>query len=788
MQRALVSLGVATALATLGAIFALALPANAIGAAPAWKLSVISMPTNFAPGAHDQQQLGPLYTILATNVGSAAASGPIVVTDTLPAGLSATDLGSRCSAVGQEVTCTLSETIQSGSNFGLDIAVDVDSLADPTILDANEVTIESPGAAAAEATTTTTVSAEPAPFGLLPAAAGLGASLTEADGSPVGPSTFGAGAHPDQLTIDLGFLTRPGGHGGRSTPILPSGDGARDTHVFLPEGLVIDPSATPVRCTEAQLETFLCPAASALGRASVRFNLFSSSAYTSNPLFNMVPPPGSAASFAFDPGENGVFMHVLGGLQAGDYALAGAVEDIPSFFHYVAYGAQLQFWGDPSSSSHDHVRGYCTGHEEITGEEDTCPVPPQSTPALSTPTSCSSSLSLEAEIDSWEEPGNFLGRSAPLVDLKGSQTTILGCNAVPFNPSLSLQSTTSLADSPTGLDVDLHLPQSANLSTSATAHLKTAAVILPEGLVVNLSSVRGLAGCAPGQVGINPQTGIADGSAAHCPDASKIGAVEADSPLLAKYDSENKVLRDAGGHPIPEPVEGSLYVASPKENPFGSLLGIYLVFEDPEHGIVVKLAGKVEADSHTGRLTAIFENLPQLPFEDFKLHLFGGAGAPLKTSLTCGAKTATAELTPMVLSRRRRSYFLRFRRDHDRARRWQLPCQRLRGCQPPSLCRRHDRANGRRLLAFGNEAFPRGWRRVDRSHRYESAGGSDGQACRAHDLSECGPCGGGFEERQRRETKPLLSGVLGAGNGRRRRRRRPNSPLRSREDLSLRSL
>ena len=67
------------------------------------------------------------------------------------------------------------------------------------------------------------------------------------------------------------------------------------------------------------------------------------------------------------------------------------------------------------------------------------------------------------------------------------------------------------------------------------------------------------------------------------------------------------------------------------ENPFDSMLAVYLVIKTEKLGIVVKQAGKVEADPSTGRLTTTFENLPQLPFEHLELHLREGPRAPLVT-------------------------------------------------------------------------------------------------------------------------------------------------------------
>jgi hypothetical protein len=607
---------------------------SAASPTPAWKLSVISMPTNFAPDADGDLPGGPHYTILAVNVGEGDAVGPITLTDTLPPGVTPGQLPG-CSVVAQVVTCVNTKTVYAGGEFILELPVDVGSLADPTIL-SDEVTISSPGAAPVTATTTTAITSSLAPFSFIPGGAGLAASLTEADGSVAAA----AGSHPSHLAVNLGFQSRPASHHSGETNYLTTGGGVRDVRAYLPHGLVIDPSATPVRCTEAQFETESCPDASVLGRVST---LLGSGfiVFSSDPLFNMVPPPGAASSFGFDPLGTGLHIHVLGGLRAGDYVLAGASENIPSLFNHPAFAVQLQFWGNPSSHSYDHQRGY-----HCTDTAATCPVAPQNTPAITTPTSCSTSLALEAEIDSWDDPGHFLSRSVPFTDLEGNPTGISGCNAVPFKPSLSAQPTTNLADSPSGLDVDLHVPQTESLATIATAHLKQATVTLPEGLVVNPSSANGLDGCSPSQIGIDAATGVANGEPAHCPNAAKIGTVEVDSPLLAQYDSENKIQRDPEGNAIAEPVPGSVYLAAPNNNPFNSLLAIYLALEDPAHGIIVKLAGKVEADPVTGRLTTTFADNPQLPFEDIKLHFFGGASAALKTPLTCGTKITSSDLTP----------------------------------------------------------------------------------------------------------------------------------------------
>jgi hypothetical protein len=165
----------------------------------------------------------------------------------------------------------------------------------------------------------------------------------------------------------------------------------------------------------------------------------------------------------------------------------------------------------------------------------------------------------------------------------------------------------------------------------ATAHLKDTTVTLPPGLVLNPSAADGRTGCPlTGPEGINlPGSGEpAQSEPAKCPDASKVGTVTAKTPLLD------------------HPVMGSVYLARQGENPFNSLLALYIAVNDPETGVVVKLAGKVEPDPATGQLRTTFKNNPQLPVEDFDLEFFGGPRAPLTTPPTCGTYTTTATLTP----------------------------------------------------------------------------------------------------------------------------------------------
>jgi hypothetical protein len=226
------------------------------------------------------------------------------------------------------------------------------------------------------------------------------------------------------------------------------------------------------------------------------------------------------------------------------------------------------------------------------------------------------------EAQSWQEPGNLVKDSFLSHDNSGSPVGIEGCARLDFSPSITVQPDTAVSDSPSGLHVDLHIPQDDDVNGLATANLRNTVVTLPAGLVVNPSSADGLQGCSSAQIDLEAA------APANCPDAAKIGSVEVDTPLL------DHALR------------GAVYLAAPGENPFHSLLAIYIAVDDPATGVVVKLAGHVEADPQTGRLKTTFAENPQLPFEDFKLHFFGGPRAPLTTPLACGAHLTGTDLTP----------------------------------------------------------------------------------------------------------------------------------------------
>jgi hypothetical protein len=607
------------------ALCALLVPASQASAAeaPAWRFDVTSLPTNIEPGAvYSFETALPQYILVATNVGTAPTTGPITITDTLPAGLtlrnavSAVEHPGTCTEEAPTVTCEFPGPIQPGEYRSISIGFDVDGTG--TILHEGDTIVDQAilsggGATAAVAENTTEVSSTPAPFEFLPGIPGFGMSPYAEDGT----AETQAGGHPHVFTVNLGFSTET--HG--ASPVGADG-GVRDVTTYLPRGLIINPTATPRRCGEVEMEAFSCPANTQIGVVNVLTSVFHPGILP-EPVYNLEPAPGKASNFGFVAVLYPV--HIEGGVRPGSYTEMAETRGIPNLKGKPTMGTQLLLWGDPSAPSFDYARvspfGDC-GHSP-------CPVPEQDVAALSMPTSCAETPEGEAEIFSWEHPnGPPAKRSDVMRDANGNEVGITGCAGVEFKPTLKARPTTNVADSPSGLEVDLEVPQTSSLSQRATSNLKKTEVTLPEGLVINPSGANGLSGCSSAQIGIDNVTGVPNGNEPACPASSRIGSIEVDSALV--------------DHPLP----GSVYAATPGDNPFHSLLAIYAVIEDKASGTLIKLPGHVVPDPNTGRLVTTFDNNPQLPFSHFKLNFFGGAHGVLRTPATCGNYSTTSSLTP----------------------------------------------------------------------------------------------------------------------------------------------
>jgi hypothetical protein len=471
-----------------------------------------------------------------------------------------------------------------------------------------------------------------------PASFGISQFAVEAsglDGAPDGQ----AGDHPYGVTTTLGLNTVLVGNGTYPYEVAQE---VKDVAVTFPLGFYGDPLAV-ARCPEVDMTDressyhTLCPPASQVGTVRLVWEggNYSKGSY---PLYNVIPEPGYPAELGFNaslsqpiflyaslvPGPSGYRLRIAtpGALRSSD------VE-----------GISITTFGDPAE--HNGTGG--------------------SAAFVTNPTDCSAEpLSVSAEATSWEG-GSATAESTAYPEVSGCN---LLQSAATFDPSVKVEPETTQADTPSGYEVDLKVPQAPDVfGAPATPELKNATVTMPAGVSISPSAASGpnaLEGCTeaqidllgtelgeghPGGNGSPYDDGLTHASPGHCPAKSQIGTVEGKTPLLE------------------EPLHGHVYLAEPHcggagqapcteaEAEEGKVFGLYL--EMAGSGVIIKLAGSVEVGGYGGRndlapgqLRARFDENPQFPFEELKMTFSSGQRAPLANPQSCGTFTTSSDLEP----------------------------------------------------------------------------------------------------------------------------------------------
>jgi hypothetical protein len=485
------------------------------------------------------------------------------------------------------------------------------------------------------------------PLGVTISGGGAAASHTEThqvtiDDTPLGfgakPGTVSAGAF-DENGLDY---TQAGGHPfsaeGRFDLNVDSsaeqeGGFLKDTVTDLPVGFTGDPTAVPT-CTDAQLTEKACPVNSQIG--FVRLYLYGLEANQVVGLYNMEPPDHLAAQFGFHPSGDSYTVKLDATVRTdSDYGVRVVAANTPE--EYVVARARVVVWGVPADPVHDPQRCEnlnatvmsCTGTNSL-GEPQAGPtyLPHTSSapvkPFLSNPTRCAGPLETVFHFSGWLNPPAAFAEPDFTDPAWDSHTApnpaVTGCELVEFDPTMAVEPGTKQAGQPTGLDVDLDLPQNDDPDGLATSHLKKTVVTLPEGMTVSPSSANGLQACTRDQIGLTTPVGVTPArfskAPVGCPDASKLATGTVTSPALE------------------EPLEASVYLAEQDLNPFGSMVALYLVAQHPS--VTAKLAGRVDLDSDTGQVTATFDDNPQLPISEVKLDFPDGPRASLTVPTQCG--------------------------------------------------------------------------------------------------------------------------------------------------------
>jgi hypothetical protein len=475
-------------------------------------------------------------------------------------------------------------------------------------------------------------------FGLLSGEEGFSAGVYADGGEPATES----GTHPYQLSFNVGFRTG-GEYEGQPGATFPDGD-VRDLRIEMPTGLILNPSVTPV-CTRAEFSSPRmspyevsrsgenCPVASQVGTVSVS----TSEGERTFGLFNLEPAPGTLAQLGFSSFGAPVVIDTQ--LQAngdGSYSLRLEANNMPQALDLS--GFKLNLWGTPWGASHNGERGNCLNEREPTFPWAKCSVgdPKDFEPAayLSLQSMCTGPLSFNLTVDSWQQPGD---RHAAAVNRNEfGEPADMTCSFLEFEPEMTGHLDSTKATSPSGYVFRLNVEHArlTNPAFTNPAPPRTVIVKLPDGTTVNPSVGAGLGVCARAEFAAETAEST---QGQGCPAASKIGTLRVKTPLFS------------------DQLSGDIYLAQPDdpsttapgaENPFDSLVAIYLLAKAPERAVMVKLAGQLRLDPQSGTVTAVFDGLPQLPYTDLEASFRSGQRSFLATPDRCGYVGSSLEALP----------------------------------------------------------------------------------------------------------------------------------------------
>jgi hypothetical protein len=435
-----------------------------------------------------------------------------------------------------------------------------------------------------------------------------------------------AAGHPNFGITDFKLTTTPAPpttlFGGFPTAFI------KEIVVDTPEGLSVNPEALP-QCTVAQLEAVSCPPQSLVG---INYLTVAGQSPEPNeteptkkeckpkfvgapageciqarvalPVYNLVPFDGAPSMVGFPTAAGPTF--IVGSLSPVDQHVTFTISDVhpPSETSPPIIESRLVFFSAKATNPNPFANGTY----------------------LTMPSNCAGGQTSVLHLESQGPPFE-----ASQTETKASFTTptgASGCNVVPFAPEITVSPTgPKNVDSPEPTTVDVGIPFDPE-DEIANSYLKTATVLLPEGMGINPASANGLQSCSAAQFGYHTNNPIA------CPAASRIGTVEVQTPGLP-----------------PNSIDGDVYVGEPLKNgptaaDTGEQFRIFIHAFSTRYGVNVRLIGKVFPNSDSGQLTAIVDENPQATFRNFRLHFFGGDKGTLTSPATCGPNTTKTLLTP----------------------------------------------------------------------------------------------------------------------------------------------
>jgi hypothetical protein len=445
-----------------------------------------------------------------------------------------------------------------------------------------------------------------AALALLLAAASTAPASMGIDSFATTSSTTQAGGHPDLRTT---FTLHEAG----------VEEVAKNVIFNAPQGLFGNINAI-VKCAPADFARNECPSNSQAGLITVHSNYEGNSNFLlgTAPVFDVSPQANQTALFEFIVPTLNIPISIPITVRTGsDYGLRFTVSDITQLAPLTE--VDMTIWGFPADPSHTPDRfpkgslGHPTGcpaqsNATCNGQPTKASIP--NDPLTDNPTSCTGQPPVTTlDVETYQDPGKF-------THAESSYQPTTGCIKGTFKPLLQASPTTGETDSPAGLDVNLSAKQFEGFAVSPS-QIKEAIVTMPEGLTINPDAADGQSACR------DSEANFGSDDAAHCPDNAKIGTLSVGSPTLDGR------------------LTGSLYFGEPKP---GDQYRLFMVFDG--FGIHAKLVGSAIPDPVTGQVAVHFANLPQVPFEDFDIHLFASDRGLMATPTACRIYDVSGQFFP----------------------------------------------------------------------------------------------------------------------------------------------
>ena len=447
----------------------------------------------------------------------------------------------------------------------------------------------------------------------------LGAAFGASSASAIGIAKWEAGTCTVPGCTYVGapseFFAQAAGHPPAGVTDFTVGvegeDQAKRVKVELPEGLNVNPQATPQCPVDYAARTFNESECDSLG-SKVGISEVTSEPKVlglpvkvgplSFPVYNLQPADGEPALFGFHVHFE---LPIVGDLiseyvfletsieWAGDYHEAFYINNIAAF--------------PPLGRNRLVFEGQAGGFGQPGGAFLTLPSPCNG-PSTST-------LELESQAGS-TTPNTPTTPPVPIAN----------CAAVPFAPSVTAAAS-GATDSSSTITVSLNNPQHLGAKEINASTVKNANVTLPAGTGLNPATAPGLKFCPDGAFPLHSKAPVT------CSAETQIGTIAIEAPALP-----------AGS------LKGPVYLAEQKSRDpqSGQEYRIFFNAEAARYGVQVREEGKVRANPTTGQLSAEFTELPQVGFSSATL-TFGPTAKhaiPVLSSPPLCSQTSTSTAVP----------------------------------------------------------------------------------------------------------------------------------------------